>query len=155
MDAEVALRRVRHARFLRLATLHAGPLGLALLGRPELAPLYAEAYAFCPGAAGLACEGVGGVPRACLVHRLEHLARSALRGGKRRRAQERAYVEGLLTCLSVLKGSFPEALRPALELTEKALREDLAYLDGRLPQEVVHPPQKEDKPHRGRRKDDE
>lgn len=133
MNAEVALRRVRHARFLRLATLHAGPLGLALLGRPELAPFYEEAYASCPGAAGLACEGVGGAPRTCLVHRLEHLARSALRGGKRRRAQERAYVEGLLTCLGTLRGTFPEAWRPVLELTEKALQEDLAYLEGRKP----------------------
>lgn len=136
MKAEVALRRVRHARFLRLATLHAGPLGLALLGWSELAPFYEEVYASCPGAAGLACEGVGGVPRTCLVHRLEHLARSTLRGGKGRRAQERAYVEALLTCLSALRGSFPEAWRPVLDLTEKALREDLAYLEGRKPPEA-------------------
>jgi hypothetical protein len=131
MDAEVALRRVRRARFLRLAALHAGPLGPALVGRPDLAPLHEEAYASCPGAAGLACEGVGGVPRVCLTRRLEHLAHSALRGGKGRRSQEKAYVEGLLTCMRLLKRTFPSELLPVLELTERALQEDLAYLEGR------------------------
>jgi len=166
MDAEVALRRVRRARFLRLAALHAGPLGPALVGRPDLAPLHEEAYASCPGAAGLACEGVGGVPRVCLTRRLEHLAHSALRGGKGRRSQEKAYVEGLLTCMRLLipfsavsfayadwsgslekalpgppswrkpgwggiKRTFPSGLLPVLELTERALQEDLAYLEGR------------------------
>jgi len=55
---EVGVRRARHARYLRLAAAHAGPLGPALLGHPELGPLYGEAYARCSGAEGLACQGV-------------------------------------------------------------------------------------------------
>ncbi|WP_172960277.1 hypothetical protein [Thermus scotoductus] len=42
---EVEIRRARHAAYLRLAAAHAGPLGPALLGHPELAPLYSKAYA--------------------------------------------------------------------------------------------------------------
>ncbi|RTI00427.1 hypothetical protein CSW28_05710, partial [Thermus scotoductus] len=55
---EVEIRRARHAAYLRLAAAHAGPLGPALLGHPELAPLYSKAYAACGGAEGLPCAGV-------------------------------------------------------------------------------------------------
>ncbi len=83
---EARLRHARSALYQRLAIGHAGPLGLALLGYPELAPRYPEAYGACPGAPGLAGQGVGGIPKVCVANRLAHLARSALRGGERRRA---------------------------------------------------------------------
>ncbi|AFV75277.1 hypothetical protein Theos_0195 [Thermus oshimai JL-2] len=129
---EVEIRRRRHARYLRLAAAHAGPLGLALLGHPELAPRYLEAYGSCPGAEGLPCAGVGGEPGVCLVRRLEHLGRSALRGGQKRRAQEKAMVEGLLLCMGQLKKSFPPEFLPVLSATEAELRADLAYLEETL-----------------------
>ncbi|BCP65126.1 hypothetical protein TthHB5008_00600 [Thermus thermophilus] len=125
---EVQLRRARRAMYLRLAAWHAGPLGLAWAGRPELAPRYPEAYARCGGAPGLACAGVGGEPRVCLVRRLERLARSAERGGRRRRAQEKALVEELLLCVGHLQKELPPEFLPLLEATEKALRQDLDYL---------------------------
>lgn len=128
MGEEARVRWARHARYLRLAAAHAGPLGPALFGHPELGPLYEEAYARCFGAEGLPCQGVGGEPRACLVGRLHHLARSALRGGRRRQEQERELVEGLLRCVAHLKTEFPEAFLPVLEATRSALEEDLAYL---------------------------
>lgn len=127
---EVELRRARHALYLRLAAAHAGPLGLALLGHGELAPLYEKVYAFCSGAEGLPCAGVGGEPRVCLARRLEHLARSALRGGRKRREQERRMVEGLLVCVAHLEGEFPPELLPVLEATREALEKDLEYLQG-------------------------
>ncbi|GGM98769.1 hypothetical protein GCM10007092_10780 [Thermus composti] len=130
------VRRLRHAHYLRLAAAHAGPLGPALLGHPELAPLYPEAYARCPGAEGLACFGVGGEPKTCVARRLEHLAYSALRGGRRRREQERAMVEGLLLCLAHLEKTFPEAFRPVLAATRDFLEQDLKYLRGELPPEA-------------------
>lgn len=125
---EVEIRRARHAAYLRLAAAHAGPLGPALLGHPELAPLYSKAYAACGGAEGLPCAGVGGEPRVCVVRRLEHLAYSALRGGKRRREQEKAMVEGLLVCMGHLTREFPPEFTPVLEATRKALEKDLEYL---------------------------
>ncbi|WP_135257135.1 hypothetical protein [Thermus caldilimi] len=125
---EVETRRARHAAYLRLAAAHAGPLGPALLGHPELAPLYPQAYATCSGAKGLPCAGVGGEPRVCVVRRLEHLAYSALRGGKRRREQEKAMVEGLLVCIGHLAWEFPPELAPVLEATRKVLEKDLVYL---------------------------
>lgn len=127
---EVEIRRARHAAYLRLAAAHAGPLGPALLGHPELAPLYSKAYAACGGAEGLPCAGVGGEPRVCLVRRLEHLAYSALRGGKRRREQEKAMVEGLLVCLGHLAREFPPEFTPLLVATRKFLEKDLGYLRG-------------------------
>ncbi|WP_243028458.1 hypothetical protein [Thermus albus] len=127
---EVEIRRARHAAYLRLAAAHAGPLGPALLGHPELAPLYSKAYAACRGAKELPCAGVGGEPRACVVRRLEHLAYSALRGGKRRREQEKAMVEGLLVCVAHLAQEFPPEFAPILEATRKALERDLQYLKG-------------------------
>ncbi|GLV48107.1 hypothetical protein TJA_12640 [Thermus sp. LT1-2-5] len=134
---EVEVRRARHALYLRLAAVHAGPLGLALLGYPELAPRYAEAYTVCGGAEGLPCQGVGGEPRVCVVRRMEHLAYSALRGGKRRREQERVLVEGLLRCVDHLKREFPPEFLPVLEATEGYLEKDLKYLRGELPPEAV------------------
>ena len=134
---EVLVRHARHARYLRLAAAHAGPLGPALLGHPELAPLYERAYATCSGAPGLPCEGVGGEPRVCLVRRLEHLARSALRGGQRRRAQEREVVEGLLACVAHLKAQFPPEFAPVLEATRSFLEKDLKYLQGEASPEVL------------------
>ncbi|MFN4072276.1 MAG: hypothetical protein ACK4G4_02475 [Thermus sp.] len=125
---EVEIRRARHAAYLRLAAAHAGPLGPALLGHPELAPLYAKAYAACGGAEGLPCAGVGGEPRVCVVRRLEHLAYSALRGGRRRREQEKAMVEGLLVCVGHLAREFPPGFAPVLEATRKVLEKDLEYL---------------------------
>ncbi|MGC8876650.1 hypothetical protein [Thermus sp.] len=127
---EVEVRRARHAQYLRLAAVHAGPLGPALLGRPELAPLYEGAYAHCSGAQGLPCQGVGGEPRVCLVRRLERLAWSALRGGKRRREQEGELVEGLLRCMDHLKREFPPEFLPVLEATQEFLQKDLDYLRG-------------------------
>lgn len=109
---EVQLRRARRAMYLRLAAWHAGPLGLAWAGRPELAPRYPEAYARCGGAPGLACAGVG-EPRVCLVRRLERLARSAERGGRRRRAQEKALVEELLLCVGHLQKELPPSSFPS------------------------------------------
>lgn len=132
---EVEVRRARHALYLHLAAVHAGPLGPALLGHPELAPLYPQAYATCGGAEGLPCAGVGGEPRVCVVGQLAHLARSALRGGKRRREQERAMVEGLLLCMAHLEREFPQDFRPVLEATQKHLEKDLKYLRGELPPE--------------------
>ncbi|WP_038058472.1 hypothetical protein [Thermus amyloliquefaciens] len=125
---EVEIRRARHAAYLRLAAAHAGPLGPALLGHPELAPLYPQAYATCSGAEGLPCAGVGGEPRVCVVRRLEHLAYSALRGGKRRREQEKVMVEGLLVCLDQLARELPPGFAPVLEATRQVLEKDLAYL---------------------------
>jgi hypothetical protein len=137
---EVEIRRARHAQYLRLAAAHAGPLGPALLGHPELAPLYEQAYATCSGAPGLPCEGVGGEPRVCLVRRLEHLARSALRGGKRRREQEKQVVEGLIACMIHLKGEFPPEFLPVLEATQTFLEKDLRYLQGEVsPEELTRP----------------
>ncbi|TBH21191.1 hypothetical protein [Thermus thermamylovorans] len=138
---EVEIRRARHALYLRLAAAHAGPLGPALLGRPELAPRYQEAYAACGGAEGLPCAGVGGEPRVCVVRRLERLARSALRGGKRRREQERAVVEGLLVCLEHLTREFPPEFGPLLEATRAHLERDLRYLRGEAshPEEALAP----------------
>lgn len=132
---EVEIRRARHAAYLRLAAAHAGPLGPALLGHPELAPLYPKVYAACSGAEGLPCAGVGGEPRVCVVRRLEHLAYSALRGGKRRREQEKAMVEGLLVCMNHLSREFPPEFAPVLEATRKVLEKDLRYLQGELSQE--------------------
>lgn len=134
---EVEVRRARHAQYLRLAAAHAGPLGPALLGHPELASLYEKAYATCSGAPGLPCEGVGGEPRVCLVRRLEHLARSALRGGKRRREQEREVVEGLLVCMAHLKDRFPPEFAPVLEATRAFLEKDRNYLRGELSPEAL------------------
>ncbi len=147
---EVAKRRARRALYLRLATVHAGPLGPALLGLPELAPSWEEAYRHCPGAPGLPCQGVGGEPRTCLARRFLHLSRSALRGGRKRRAQEKAMVEGLLRCVAVLRANQPEGFSPVWEATQKALEEDLAYLD-----QMVGLAQDEHQGHGGRGKDDE
>lgn len=69
-----------------------------------------------------------GEPRVCLVRRLERLARSAERGGRRRRAQEKALVEELLLCVGHLQKELPPEFLPLLEATEKALRQDLDYL---------------------------
>ncbi|KOX89286.1 hypothetical protein BVI061214_00444 [Thermus aquaticus] len=91
---EVLVRRARHAQYLRLAAAHAGPLGPALLGHPELAPLYEKTYATCSGAPGLPCEGVGGEPRVCLVRRLERLAQSSLRGAKGGGSRKRSWWRG-------------------------------------------------------------
>jgi len=134
---EVLVRRARRAQYLRLAAAHAGPLGPALLGHPELAPLYEKTYATCSGAPGLPCEGVGGEPRVCLVRRLERLAQSALRGGKRRREQEKALVEGLLHCVAHLKDQFPLEFAPVLEATRSFLEKDLQYLRGEASPEVL------------------
>jgi len=64
----------------------------------------------------------------CVVRRLEHLAYSALRGGKRRREQEKAMVEGLLACMGHLAQEFPPEFTPVLEATRQVLEKDLAYL---------------------------
>ncbi|WP_114313671.1 hypothetical protein [Thermus caldifontis] len=137
---EVEIRRTRHAAYLRLAAAHAGPLGPALLGHPELAPLYAKAYTACGGAEGLPCAGVGGEPRVCVVRRLEHLAYSALRGGKRRREQEKTMVEGLLVCMNHLAQEFPPEFAPVLEATRKVLEKDLAYLEKALQERAQNTP---------------
>ncbi|MDM7324625.1 MAG: hypothetical protein P3W93_006525 [Thermus sp.] len=136
---EVEIRRARHATYLRLAAAHAGPLGPALLGHPELAPLYPKAYAACGGAKGLPCAGVGGEPRVCLARRLEHLAYSALRGGQRRREQERVIVEELMVCVGHLAREFPPEFAPVLEATHKFLEKDLTYLQGELSQKTTPP----------------
>ncbi|APD09206.1 hypothetical protein [Thermus brockianus] len=106
---EVELRRARHALYLRLATAHAGPLGPALLGHPELASRYAEAYATCGGAEGLPCQGVGGEPRVCVVRRLEHLAYSALRGVKGGGSRRGLWWKGFFAASPTWSGRFPRS----------------------------------------------
>jgi hypothetical protein len=71
------------------------------------------------------------------VRRLEHLARSALRGGKRRREQEREVVEGLLVCMAYLKDRFPPEFAPVLEATRSFLEKDRNYLRGELSPEAL------------------
>ncbi|MFN3179729.1 MAG: hypothetical protein ACK41R_06230, partial [Thermus sp.] len=101
---------------------------------------YPRVYAACGGAKDLPCAGVGGEPRVCVVRRLEHLAYSALRGGKRRREQEKTMVEGLLVCMNHLAQEFPPEFAPILEATRKVLEKDLAYLEKALQERAQNTP---------------
>lgn len=119
---ETERRRRRERIFRWLAALHSGPLGMAMAGRPELARAYAQVYARCPGHPALACRVSGGVPRVCLLRRLEELAESARRGGPGRRRREEVWIEELLACLSLLEREKPE-FAPIWRLTREKLEE--------------------------------
>ncbi len=125
---ETELRRLRERTYRWLAAVHAGPLGMALAGHPELAPAYAEAYARCPGHPELACRAAGGVPAVCLPRQFEELAESARKGGLRRRQSEARRVRSLLRCAEVLEAAQPPAFAPIWRLTRNALEEDLKRL---------------------------
>ncbi len=120
-------RRRRRVRIFRwLAAVHAGPLGMAMAGHPELGRRYPEGYAHCPGHPSLACRTSGGVPRVCLPRRFEELAESARRGGKKRRGLEAHRVEEIHRCLELLDREKPE-FAPVWELTRAMLREAQSY----------------------------
>ena len=129
MKNETRIRQLRNARYRRLAALHGGPLGVALIGRPELAASFELAARHCPGHPSLICAAAGGVPRVCFVGKLEQLAASCARGGESRRAWERRYIEReALPCLEVFEREFPPELEPMLRYTRDELEADLAYL---------------------------
>lgn len=69
------------------------------------------------GGGGTSLRRGGGEPRVCLARRLEHLARSALRGGRK----GRELVEGLWVCVAHLEGVFPPEFLPVLKATRQAL----------------------------------
>ncbi|PZA06663.1 MULTISPECIES: hypothetical protein [unclassified Meiothermus] len=130
MQGEAWIRRSRKRRYRRLAALFAGPMGPALLGHPELAGAQAELTQRCPGTPGLLCEATGGVARTCWVRRLEALALSAAKGGKRRRIQEATLIrKEILPCLEFLKSRWPYEWRPVLEYVQHQLEADLQYLE--------------------------
>ncbi|AEB12570.1 hypothetical protein [Marinithermus hydrothermalis] len=132
MLRETQVRQIRRRRYLRLAALHAGPMGPALIGHPELGPQYPKTYARCPGFPKLACAQTGGTPRVCLPRRFQHMARLTEKGGPRRRAQQHAYLKNeLIPCIQGLLNYYPPNWRPVLEYTLHQLEEDLAYLEGR------------------------
>lgn len=130
MQGEAWVRRSRNRRYRRLAAVFAGPMGPALIGHPELAGTQAEIDQRCPGAPGLLCEATGGMPRSCWVRRLEALALSATKGGKRRRGQEaRRIGMEALPCLEFLARRWPPQWAPVLEYTKEQLEADLRYLE--------------------------
>jgi len=124
-QTETEIRRLRERLYRRLAAVHAGPLGMALTGHPELASAYAEAYARCPGHPELPCRAAGGVPAVCLPRQFEELAESARRGGERRRKSEAHRIRALLLCVDLLESTRPGSFAPVWELTREALKEDL------------------------------
>lgn len=129
---ESRIRQLRSTRYRRLAALHGGPLGVALIGRPELAPSFERAMRHCPGHPDLLCAGVGGAPRVCFVGKMEQLAASSARGGESRRAWERRFIEReVLPCLEVFEREFPRELEPMLRYTRDEIEADLAYLKQR------------------------
>ncbi len=119
---ETERRRRRERIFRWLAAVHSGPLGMAMAGHPELGRRFHEAYARCPGHPKLVCGSAGGVPRVCLPRRLEELAESARRGGRRRRGFEDRRVEEIRACLDLLEEEKPE-FAPVWEFTRTLLRE--------------------------------
>ncbi len=124
-------RHARNARFQRLAALHGGVLGVALLGLAELAAPFEQALARCPGHESLPCAARGGRPRECFVRKLEQLAHSSLRGGRSRRLWERRFLEEEVgACLEAFAGYFPAELRPVLEYTREQVAADMEYLNG-------------------------
>ncbi len=133
---ETELRRLRERTYRRLAAIHAGPLGMALAGHPELAPAYPEAYARCPGHPQLVCRAVGGVPAVCLPRQFEELAESARRGGVRRRQGEARRIRSLLLCLEVLEATRPPAFAPIWRLTREVLQADLERIGAGDPVEA-------------------
>ncbi|HEU4742518.1 MAG TPA: hypothetical protein VFS50_13070 [Meiothermus sp.] len=130
MQGEAWVRRSRNRRYRRLAALFAGPMGPALIGHPELAGAQPEVHQRCPGAPGLLCEATGGVAHTCWVRRLEALALSATKGGKRRRNQEAVLIrKEALPCLEFLVSRWPREWEPVLEYTRRQLEADLQYLE--------------------------
>lgn len=109
---EVEVRRARHARYLRLAAVHAGAIGPW-----ELAPLYERAYAFCSGAEGPPCAGVGGSPGSAWRGGLSTWREAPSGGGRK----GRELVEGLWVCVAHLEGVFPPEFLPVLKATRQAL----------------------------------
>ncbi len=123
---ETERRRRRERIFRWLAVVHAGPLGMAVAGHPELGRRYPEGYARCPGHPSLVCRASGGVPRVCLPRRFEELAESARRGGRKRRGFEAQRIEELERCLDLLDREKPD-FAPVWELTRAMLREAQGY----------------------------
>lgn len=129
MKNESRIRHLRSSRYKRLAALFGGPLGVALIGRADLAAAFERALAHCPGHDSLICRATGGVPRVCFVQKMEQMAASAARGGETRRAWERGFLEKeVLPCLETFERAFPPELEPVLSYTKGEIEADLAYL---------------------------
>lgn len=130
MKSESRIRHLRSSRYKRLAALYGGPLGVALIGRAELAAAFERALAHCPGHESLICRATGGVPKVCFVQKMEQLAASTARGGAARRAWERTFLEReVLPCLETFGRTFPPELAPVLDYTRGEIEADLAYLE--------------------------
>ncbi|WP_457631442.1 hypothetical protein [Oceanithermus sp.] len=122
-------RQQRSSRYQRLAALHGGALGAALLGRPDLAGALGAALERCPGHENLICGGRGGRPRVCFVAKLEQMERSVVRGGEGRRAWEERFLrEEVSACLEAFAGYFPAALEPVLSYAREEVAADMEYL---------------------------
>lgn len=129
MRSESRTRHLRSSRYQRLAALFGGPLGVALIGRADLAAVFEEALARCSGHESLNCHATGGVPRVCFVQKLEQMAASAARGGETRRAWERSFLkQEVLPCLEAFERAFPPELEPVLTYAKSEIEADLAYL---------------------------
>ncbi|WP_457638025.1 hypothetical protein [Oceanithermus sp.] len=121
--------RQRSLRYQRLAALHGGPLGAALIGYPEAAGKLESALEYCPGHEKLPCSGCGGRPRVCFVAKLEQMERSCSRGGiKRRLWEERFLREEVAYCLEAFGGYFPASLEPILSYTREEVAAEREYL---------------------------
>ena len=135
MKSESRTRHKRSSRYQRLAALFGGPLGVALIGRPELAGDLERALRSCPGHESLICRATGGVPRVCFVQKMEQLAASAARGGERRREWERSFIENEMRhCLATFERTFPPELAVVLEYAKNEIEDDLAYLTREIAQ---------------------
>jgi len=132
MKSESRIRHLRSSRYGRLAALFGGPLGVALIGRADLAAAFERALAHCPGHESLICRATGGVPRVCFVQKMEQLAASCARGGPGRRAWERNFIEKeVLPCLETFERTFPRELEPVLAYAKAEVEADLEYLSGK------------------------
>ena len=126
---ESRTRLLRRLRYERLAALLGGPLGVALIGRPDLAAALERALAHCPGYDSQTCCATGGVPRVCFVQKMEQMVASVARGGETRRVRERGFLESeVLPCLETFERTFPPELEPVLSYIKGEIGADLAYL---------------------------
>jgi len=131
MKSESRIRHLRSSRYGRLAALFGGPLGVALIGRADLAAAFERALAHCPGHERLICRATGGIPKVCFVQKMEQLAASAARGGSARRAWERNFLEKeVLPCLATFERTLPAELAPVLDYARREIESDLDYLRG-------------------------
>lgn len=129
MKNESRIRHLRSSRYKRLAALFGGPLGVALIGRADLAAVFERVLAHCPGHDSLICRATGGVPRVCFVQKMEQMAASTARGGETRRVWERGFLESeVLPCLETFERTFPPELEPVLNYAKGEIEADLAYL---------------------------